>query len=95
MEEPDRLTPEEEPEEYEEETEEYEEAMAQLSGLIVNHPERIDEIRESLAFSAKYMVSSPEDKAGFQSLVEDMDAFLSACKTGELDPQEFLKKEKK
>ena len=70
----------------------FQEVLKHFSRLIKNHsPERIEEIRDALKFSATHLVSNrPESVNDFRKLAGEMDGFLLACKTGEIDPTGLL-----
>jgi len=61
--------------------------------MAAEHPELIDAYREALKTSSTLMLSNcPELINEFRRLAGDLDAFLMACKTGEIVPQDFIKK---
>lgn len=69
---------------------EYQNMLQDYANLVANHPEIIDQLRDALKTSARLMVSNrPEAITAFDKLVEELDAFLIACKAGEIDPKQF------
>lgn len=71
---------------------EYKKMLKGFAEIAMEHPEMIDQLRIALKSSAALMLSNrPETVSEFRSLAQEVDAFLQACKTGEVDPQGFLK----
>lgn len=69
---------------------EYRKLLQDYASLVVKHPEMIDQLRDALKTSARLMVSNrPEAISTFDNLVKELDAFLTACKAGEIDPKKF------
>jgi hypothetical protein len=69
---------------------EYQKTLQSYANLVTNHPEIIDQLRDVLKTSARSMVSNhPKAITDFEKMVEELDAFLIACKTGEIDPKQF------
>jgi hypothetical protein len=60
--------------------------------MAAEYPDKIEEIRELLAESARSIIGQmPESADQFKKLAIEADAFLSACLNGEIDPEQFLK----
>lgn len=69
----------------------YFEILSGFARMASNYPERIGEMREALKFSASMMISNrPEAVKMFQQACQDVDSFLAACESGELDPKNFI-----
>ena len=71
------------------------EVLKRFAGLIADRPDMIDSLRESLKLSAQMMMSNkPEAVTEFRDLAGEIDQFMHACKTGEIDPVKFSGKDK-
>ncbi len=71
---------------------EYKHILKDFAMMAAEHPEMIDKLREAMKFSASAMVTNrPKTKVEFGKLVEEMDSFLNACQTGEVDPHAFIR----
>jgi hypothetical protein len=71
---------------------EYKAVLKKFARMAADHPEMIDNIRASLKFCASAMITNrPETKVEFGKAVEEMDSFLNACQTGEVDPHAFIR----
>jgi len=85
------MTNEEMNENDEEYVREYKKMLGGYAKLAAEHPEMIGELRAALEASAAMMISDrPEAVIEFRKLAEEVDAFLHACQTGEVDPQAVL-----
>lgn len=70
---------------------EYKKVLKGFAKLIVENPEIVDSLRESIKASARLMTSNkPETVSDFRKLAEEIDYFLLACKNGEIDPKAFV-----
>lgn len=69
----------------------YNEVLEGFARLAAQAPDQIDSLREALQFRADFVVSNnPSFISGYQEATAEIDAFLSAIKTGEIDPQSFI-----
>ncbi len=81
---------------WEEQDEDYRAMMKAYARMAADHPERIDNIRSMLKFSAEMMISNrPEVVDQFREAVKELDAFLNACKNGEIEPRKLLERMEK
>lgn len=70
---------------------EYRQMLQSYARLVVEHPESVEQVRAALQTSARLMISNrPEAIAHFNQLVQEIDAFLTACQTGEIEPKQFV-----
>ncbi len=84
------------PKEMDEKTyEEFLNLLSTVSEFVVAHPDSIDMLRKALKTSAALMYSNrPEVIEDYQDVTRDVDSFLQACKTGEVDPKGLIRKKK-
>lgn len=79
--------------EQEEYLKEYRRMLKGYAQLAAEHPERIDQLREAVEFTASVMISNcPGVVTEFRKLSQEIDAFLQACKTGEVNPADLLER---
>ncbi|MBF0552030.1 MAG: hypothetical protein HQK60_16035 [Deltaproteobacteria bacterium] len=72
---------------------EYQMMIKDYARMAANYPDMTDQLRTALKASAAMMISnSPEAISEFRKLAEDVDAFLHACQTGEIDPCTLLQR---
>jgi len=70
---------------------EYRKMLSGYARMVVENPDIVDQLREAVQTSAQLIMSNrPETVTEFQRLAEELDAFLVACKNGEIDPKKFL-----
>ncbi|MFH1115816.1 MAG: hypothetical protein V1792_18050 [Pseudomonadota bacterium] len=70
---------------------EYKLLFRDYARMAVKYPDAIDSLRDWLKQSAALMISNREETViHFRKLAEEVDAFLAACQTGEIDPHRFL-----
>lgn len=75
------------------ESREHRDFLLRIAKIIVEEPERVEDCRETLKYSARMMISNqPEAVSAFQKLVEEVDSFIHACRSGEIDPKAFIEK---
>ncbi|MFO7885090.1 MAG: hypothetical protein R6U68_09720 [Desulfobacteraceae bacterium] len=73
--------------------EEYQSTLKEFARMAVSQPNMIDQLRVALKASASAMISNvPEAVTEFQQLAEEIDAFLNACQSGEIDPNKFIQR---
>ncbi len=71
---------------------EYKLTLKKFAIMAADYPNMIGQLRVALKASASAMISNrPETVSEFQRLAEEIDAFLSACQTGEVDPHAFIR----
>ena len=71
--------------------EEFRKLLGELARIAQEHPDMIDELTKMMGLSASLMVSNRPDVADdFQTAVQDAQAFLKACQSGEIDPESFI-----
>ncbi|MFH0825263.1 MAG: hypothetical protein V2B18_21130 [Pseudomonadota bacterium] len=76
----------------EREARQYKQLLRDYGRLAADNPDMIGEMRESLKFSAAFIISNRQETViQFRKLVGELDAFLAACQTGEIDLERFLK----
>jgi hypothetical protein len=67
---------------------EYKNMIKEYARMAADHPDMIGQLRAALEASSAMMFSnSPEAVSEFRKMVKEVDAFLQACQTGEVDPQ--------
>ncbi len=58
---------------------------------VIERPEKVSQLRDALMFSASMMQSNRQETVDeFQAISKEIDRFLVDCKTGKLDPHDFL-----
>ncbi len=71
--------------------EEHRKLLNDLARIAKDHPERMDELRQMMLLSASLMRSDrSEIVENFQDTAKDAEAFLKACQTGEINPEDFI-----
>jgi hypothetical protein len=71
---------------------EYKKMPKEYAIMAAKHPDVIDQLRAVLSASSVVMISnSPETVLEFRRLAEELDSFLGACQTGEVDPHAFIR----
>jgi len=72
---------------------EYKKMIREYAGMAANHPDMLGQLRAALEASAAMMMSNrPEAISEFRELAKEVDAFLHACETGEVDPRSLLER---
>jgi len=72
---------------------EYKKTLKEYARMAANYPDMIGQLRAALAASAAMMMSNrPEAVSEFRGLAKEVDAFLHACETGEVNPKCFLER---
>ncbi|MBM9537113.1 hypothetical protein [Desulfobulbus alkaliphilus] len=67
---------------------EYKKMIKEYARMAADNPDMIEEMRASLKASASLIISNkPEAVSKFREIVNELDAFLHACQTGEVDPR--------
>ncbi len=70
---------------------EYKKMIKEYARMAADNPDMIEQMRVSLKASAALIISNkPETVSEFREVVNEVDAFLHACQTGEVDPRELL-----
>lgn len=70
---------------------EYKEMIKGFAKMAANYPEMTDQLRVALKTSASLMISNrPDSISEFRKLAEEVDAFLQACQTGEIEPSRLV-----
>ena len=65
----------------------YKSALKEFARMAAEYPDMIDNLRANLKFSAATLITNrPNVKTDFGKAVDEMDSFLKACQTGEVDP---------
>ena len=73
--------------------EEYKSLLSTVARLIAENPNAVDSLRETLKLSAQLMWSNNQQTViDYRKLTDEMDSFILACKTGEIDPKSFIDK---
>ncbi len=66
---------------------EYKKMLKEYAKMAADYPEMTGQMRAALETSAAMMMSNhPEAISEFRKVVKELDAFLQACQTGEVDP---------
>jgi len=70
---------------------EYKKMIREYARMAANFPDMIGQLRTALKTSAAMMMSNrPEAISEIRGLAKEVDAFLHACETGEVDPRSLL-----
>lgn len=70
---------------------EYKKMIGEYARMAADHPEMLGQLRAALQASGAMMMSNrPEAVSTFRELVKEVDAFLHAFETGEVNPQSLL-----
>ncbi|MBM3263519.1 MAG: hypothetical protein FJY97_08875 [candidate division Zixibacteria bacterium] len=76
--------------------EEYKKVLSNLAAIASEHPEMIGMLRAALKQNASLTITdSPGVVAEMQQLTDKVDAFLAACQSGEVRPEDFILEEDK
>lgn len=72
---------------------EYKKLLREIAAMAAKHLGMVGQLRGALEVSAAMMMSnSPEAVTEFRELAKEVDAFLHACETGEVDPRSLLER---
>lgn len=72
---------------------EYKNMLKEYAKMAADYPEMTGQLRAALEASAAMMMSNnPEAVSEFRKVAKEVDAFLHACQTGEVDPQTLWKR---
>lgn len=72
---------------------EYKNMLKEYARMAADYPEMVGQMRTALEASAAMMMSNnPEAVSECRKVVKEVDAFLQACQTGEVDPQTLWKR---
>ena len=67
---------------------EYKNMLKEYAKMAADYPEMTGQLRAALEASAAMMMSNnPEAVTEFRKVAKEVDAFLQACQTGEIDPR--------
>ena len=67
---------------------EYQAMLSIYAQIAAQHPEMIEVLREAIGTSADLIISNrSETIKEFRRLGKELDAFLAACQSGEIDPK--------
>ncbi len=69
----------------------YKSMLRGFAEMAASDPDIVGQLKDVLKISATAMISNrPDSVSEFQRLAEEVDSFLSACQTGEVDPHSFV-----
>jgi len=72
---------------------EYNRMIKEWAKMAADYPDMTDQLRAALKASSAMMESNrPEAKSEFRKVAEEVDAFLNACQTGEIDPRRIFER---